>query len=489
MRLWAITGIGILAVLQGCGGGGGDKTPATGNVNNPGAGGTTFSVVSSTPAIGDVGVPIDATITAEFSGAADPTTINATNVKLLVAPASMADMQHSDDPDMDTMAEIPGDPQYDAAAQQLSFKPDIHLRHGTDFHLVLAKVKSATQLSLPAAGNTIRFSTLNNPEIKSVRYSTTAPTVGQITETQIFTRDSKGRVTRVDEYTGTETTGTLTRYTISGDQAVLPDAPTVKVRSISFDGATAQPTRYTAEVKQGTTTYRVTYNGPGADGKWNQTDDLVSGFSTARESHAGMHWITRRFNLATPAPWSPQLAAGAPTSIQLRELDANGQSKRDVTYSSLGANGEVDVDAATGDLTVVDDVVVSYRLTTRNSAGMRTTRKTFRAPRGSAPGTGPNAGPNGKLFDADDVPLEMDAATYNAMGHRTMDVEYSGPGTDGNWDTLANNEAAEYDLYEYASGTDNLERERSFTTGTNKTIENGAGDDLLRRIETYDPNV
>lgn len=475
-------------VFQGCGGGGGNST------NN--AGGDTsrlvdgFQVVSSTPTDNVNGVAIDSNIVVELSQSINEESL--ATVQLLVAPESMADMQHSEDMDMDPMREVTGVPTYNDATRSISFTPDIHLMHATAFHLVLSGIRSANGGRLPVSANTVRFRTLNNPEIRSVRYDTTT---GLVEHTLLFTRDSSGNVTRVDSYTGDETTGVLDEFTLVGDDANLPGPPPVAVRSIDFDGATSQIKDYSGDIMQGTQSIaRARYDDPGVDTLWNQADDLISSYSQAREEHvtgaaaSAMHWITRRFsaNNRVSAPWSERATAFSLSSISLRELDDFGRTAREVNYSSLGANGEIDT-TLSGDLTVVDDVVTSYRVTSRNAMGMRLSRTSFGSRgRDALP---PNPGADGILFTADDVPTEMDVATYNAQDHRTMDVEYDGPGADNNWETTADNTIAHYTLYSYASGTDNLKEQRTFDLGPNAVMEDGLGDDQLIEIETYDPNT
>lgn len=488
MRAMLILVVALGLVFQGCGGG-------AGNSSNDAGGDTSrlvdgFQVVSSTPTDNVSGIAIDANIVVELSQSINEGSL--ATVQLLVAPESMADMQHSESMDMDPMREVTGEATYDDATRSISFIPDIHLMHATSFHLVLSGIRSANGGRLPVSANTIRFRTLNNPEIRSERYDTAT---GLVEHTLLFTRDNLGNVTRVDSYTGDETTGVLDEFTLVGDDANLPGPPPVAVRSIDFDGATSQIKNYSADIVQGTESMaRARYDAPGADGLWNQADDLISSYSQAREEHvtgaatSAMHWITRRFlaNNRVSAPWSERATAFSLSSISLRELDDFGRTAREVNYSSLGANGEIDT-TLSGDLTVVDDVVSFYRVTTRNAMGMRLSRTSFGSRgRDAVP---PDPGADGILFTADDVPTEMDVATYNAQDHRTMDVEHDGPGSDNNWETTADNTISHYTLYTYATGTNNLVEERTFNLGPNAVMENGQGDDQLIEIETYDPNT
>lgn len=489
MGLRTFTSVGVVLALHGCGGGGGDKK-TTGDTNAPGAG-TSLVVAQSVPAKGATGVPIDTSFTVTFSQEIDPASISAPRaVRLLLADRTMADMPHADDPaledpSMDTMPEVVGTANYNTAARQLTFTTTSHLEHGEDYHLVLSGLRTVSGGAIGA--QVIDFRTLNNPEIRSVRYDTAT---GQITSTTVYTRNARGRTTREDRYNGTETTGTLTSYTLL-DNPTIPGPPQTTVRSVTYDGASNQITGYSAEIKEGTTTFRVSYRDPGANLLWDQTDDLIRNYSTGRESHGNQHLITTTFSTtANPgAPWSQRSSAFQVSNVQLRELDAQMRTRRIVNYSSLGSANQVDTTPA-GELTVIDDIVVSYELVTRDAQGRRLSTKSFgRRGRGNTPGTPPNPGLDGRLFTADDVPVEMEVATYNAMGHRTLEVEYNSPGLDGNWDTVNDNGVAEYDLYTFAPGTENRLERRSYEDGGNGIMENGAGDDRLERVETYDPNV
>lgn len=485
MRTTLMAGLCVLVALNGCGGGS-TSTPSgpTGGGGGPAAGTGTLTVTESEPMDAGAGVEIDKALTVTFSGAVDERTFTQANVRLLIAPISMRDMQHSDgDPSMDTMAMVMGDVTYDPAAQQLTFAPMAHLQHAQDYHFVLSGIKDVAGTATLAT-TTIRFRTLNNPSIQRVNYD---EATGQVTETEVYTRDADGITTRTEVYKGVKQAGTpLDNYTIFAG-AKLPGPPEVAVRSINYNGADNAIKRYSANISQGATVVaRGSYIAPGADAKWNQTDDLLTAFSEARVSHGDMHWLTSRFsaNDKAGAPWSARTTGFKLSRVELREFDEAGQTRRLVIYTSLGANGVVDVDAG-GELTVVDDVVRSYELIERNSMGMRVKTTDFGG--GQTP---PNPGPDGKLFTADDVPLAVEVSTINAGGHRTLQVDYDGPGPDGNWDTVNDNTVEDYDLFSYAAGTDNLTERRRFGVGANKIMEtNGRGDDKLKRVTTYDPNV
>lgn len=481
MRTALMAGLCVLVALNGCGGSSStSKTTATTGGNTSGS---PLTITGSDPIDTGAGVEVDKALTVTFSAAIDETTLTEANVQLGIAPSSMADMQHSDvpDPSMDTMAQVMGDISYDSAAQQLTFTPMAHLEHGQDYHFILRAIKDEAGAETLAT-TTVRFRTLNNPSIQRVSYD---EATGQVKTTEVYTRDADGNTTRTDVFTGTRAAGVLESYTISAD-AKLPGPPEVAVRSINYNGADNAIKRYSANISQaGKTVARGSYIAPGADAKWNQTDDLLSSFSEARVSHGNMHWLTNRFSANTNAgaPWSARTTGFKLSRVELREFDEKGQTRRLVTYTSLGANGVVDVDAA-GELTVVDDVVRSYELIERNDMGMRVRTLDFGG--GQTP---PDPGADGVLFTEDDVPIAVEVSTINSGGHRTLQVDYDGAGPDGNWDTVNDNTVEDYDLFTYAAGTDNLTERRRFSGGTNKIMENGRGDDKLKRVTTYDPNV
>ncbi len=494
MRTYALAGISLLVLLNGCGGGGGDKDTTPRNTGNlPGTGGSTV-IASSTPSNGTKGVAIDTPFTVTFTEAMNPTSFtNPDAVQLQLVNRMMADMPHPDDPaltdpSMDTMPRILGTATYNEAARMLTFAPDTHLETGEDYHLVISNLRNAAGTTVRA--QTIAFSTLNNPEIRSEEYD---PVTGQITETTVYTRDANGRTTRIDNYLGTDTTGTLQRYTLFNDTTITVPA-NVTVRSVNYDGATGEKTGYSVDIKEGTTTYRANIRNPGANNVFDFTDDLIRSYSTGREMHgtAHEHMVTTTYSSTaqTGAPWSERNTAFQVSGVQLRQMDQQMQTVRIVNYSSLGANGQVDVNPTTGELAPIDDVVARYDFVTRDAQGRRLSTKTFgQRGRGTTqPAIPPTAGPDGRLFTNDDVPLvEMEVATYNAMGHRTLEVEYNSPGLDNNWDTVADNRVSEYKLYTFAPGTDLLSEERSYVDGGNGIMENGAGDDKLEEVETYDP--
>ena len=479
MRLISMAAVALGLLAVGCGGGGSNTTSGDSAPN------LTAWVQSSTPANNAKAVAIDQPITIRFAQAIDPNSLSDTTVQVIPVMTMMGmgmrmGMSGEDSVDQ-VMDRLAGTRTFSASAQQLTFTPAEHLENGMTYRVILNGMRAQGGAALSTA--VINFATLVNPMIKRVTY-----TNGAIDRIHVYDIDqATGMHTEMRTYQGTESPATLQSRTAMMNATIL-GPPQVAVSEVSYDVLTNTVKSYEAPIKEGTTTVAFgDYVAPGADGFWNQSDDLLESYFEMAEQH-GTHFVMQRFAVAnnTPAPWSARgTAAFTARGVELTERDAMGRSLRQIVYSSLGANGQIDFDSVTNAPKPVDDVVTQYTVVERNAAGQRvkSTRYGRRAGRGPTP-TAPvaPAGPNGVLFDADDPITELEITTRDSTGHGTLEVEYDAAGVDNTWGT-PDDVVDSYEITTYTDGVRTMER--SYRDGGNGVMNNGGADDVLAEEATF----
>lgn len=493
MRLFSMAAVTLGLFAVGCGGGG-SKTPSSGSntPTNP-----TY-IQTATPANGAKSVAIDKPITVVFNQAIDPASINADiSFQVLPVMSSMAGMgmrMGVEDNVEQIMERLVGVRDFNVAARQLQFTPAEHLENGMTYRVVFSGLKTAAGAALPTA--TITFSTLVNPRTQRVTYS--AP--GVVDRVHIYEIDPlTSMMKQMLSYTGSVAPANLVSRTVMMG-AAIPGPGGLPVSEVEYTVAAGVETikSYNAPIIEGGVIVAFgNYTSPGQDGIWNQTDDLLSGYFEMVEEH-GTHFVMSRFsaNNNTPARWSDRTTAFTSRGVELTERDAMGRSLGQYVYSSLGADGVIDFDANGKPAPQPgNDVLIQYTKIERNAAGQRVMSFRF-GQRASRDGTRQAVSPlgsDGILFTADDPITELEVTTRDNMGHETLEVEYDRPGaitppsltgTRADWESIADNRAADYTVTEYSSnGVRTLEKE--YDAGLDGI--KGSADDILEEETTFDP--
>lgn len=464
--------------MAGCGGGGGGGTPAP----PPSSGSTTDPIVSSVPAKNAKGVMIDDTLKVVFSTEIDATTVNATNVKLMPTVSDAA--QHSEDPALDDMQQIPGVPTLSADKKTLTFEPSEHLHLGTLYHLRLAKIKTAAGVAL--AATQIDFQTINNNELTETNYETRDPaTIGQITDYETYEYDTNGNRIKTNIFGPDKTT--LVEIEEEGENLPIGTKfATEIVYSVAAGVNTV--TRYRANIKNaaGTVTAHVTYTGAGVDTVWGTADDTVGSFTDHNHNHVNpLHWTTQSFRPVgtTPVTWNGSFTDPnfQPRFTQLRIVDNFQRTLMQINYTSIGTNG-IDLDAS-GNPKPVDDVVRSYTRVERDSGTGERLAEWSYSDDSATPTLIEGAGPDGIILTADDVPTSYQTYEYNATMHLVRRVNYTSPGPDLVWTTFGDNDASSVRNYNYTTN-DLLTTTVRFAAGLDKRVD--TTDDIKAEESTYD---
>lgn len=469
-QIVCIVTVGMVA-LTGCGGGTGSKTPASRNTAGP-----ALQVVSSTPAANARGVPVDARISVVVNGDLNASAVNNQTVQLMPlrdAPTT------EPDPDAPDMQRIVGQVSYTATTRTLTFAPAAHMLHGTDYHLVLSNLRSVSGGTLGSAE--VRFRTFNNNHVKSIAYD---PATQTVVRTETFEYDATGDMVRSDSYSGPAIPANLTEYVLHKN-ATLPAAPSVAIDFAAYD-ATSQLVAYGADVREnGLVAAHAVFDGPGSDGLWNFSDDLVAAYEANVHNHAGHTLFSHYAAAAASQPWSTDPVARASqfpfVHGTLRENDSAGRSFRNISYLQWGATGP-QLDAAGGPKPV-SDVVMSYRKFEYDAVGQLIRSWTYGSAALGAPSAG-GAGPDAAWLTADDVPSRMTATEYAADGHVQRVVSYSAPGLDGRWDAVIDNDVSSFATFVYVPGTANLTQRITYSAGADKRI--GGTDDVKVAEDFFD---
>lgn len=452
-----------VAMSVGCGGA--NNSTTTDPRTTPGA---TAQITSSTPAQNARGVAVDAPITVTVSADLDPAFVSTQTVQLmpvLAAPGT------EPDPEAPAMQRIIGQVTYNNAARTLTFTPSAHMQHGADYHLVLSTVRAASGANLGSSAE-IRFQTFHNNHVKTIVYDELTQ---QPVHTVTFEYDAADELVKINAYNGVEAPANLAEYSLHKN-ATLPGAPQIAVDFAAYDAVTNQLMEYGADVTNaGAVVAHAIFDGPGLDGLWNFSDDVIAAYEKNSHNHAGHTLFSHYAPIAASEPWSndPAVLAGRFTFVHgsLRESDSLGRSFRSISYQNWGSNGP-ELDAA-GSPKPVTDTVSSYRKFDYDAVGRVVRSWAYTTP-----------GVDSAWLTADDVPgritvMEFDAST----GHLTRVVNYNSAGADGQWDTVADNDATSYATFAYAPGTANVTQRTAFITGIDNRV--GGADDVRIAEEIY----
>jgi hypothetical protein len=490
----ASTVVAASVLIAACGDSASSDTTKPGATSSTGS--TSPRVSSSSPARNAKGVQVDQDITLNFSEAIDPATVNDSTI--LIMPMQPG-QEHEEGSELD-MQRVPAT--YSTSGSTVTAVTRIHFERGQDYMISVNGVKTTSGKTVARA--TITFRTRENPRLKEIRYQntgalrdtrefeynttgllikeTSTDATGMLVETETYEYDSAGDMIKETSTDGAGAITQVTRFATAQNSVVLPAAPAVAVRWIEYDGTDAI-TAYSANFMDGTSVFaRLTFSSAGADAIWNFTDDILSS-AMAPATKTGNTYVTSRYAPATnpsTATWDPTARFANPALV-LRGVTANvvdsmERTMYEATFTSVGANGTIDLDSA-GNPSPLDDVLRSYIRREYDANGRRYRTWSFSA------GTG-GPGTDGKWFTSDDIVTGLTVREYDAMSMLMRSVTYRAAGADGNWLLTTDNDVTAYRVYDYDGM--NRSRARDYLAGADLRI--GGTDDILVADTTYDVN-
>lgn len=276
--LTAFTAIAVVAALSGCGGG----SPATSPTApaNPGSSpASTFSVTSVTPASGATGIATNATVTVTFSSAANPATINTSDITLTGTNA------------------VAGSVAWNAANNTATFTPGAALAANTTYTLNVSGGTSSSGTALSSSFKSTFTTAATQYSAPVFTFSDASTPHGQVTI------DTNGNVTM-------QLTGATASYSFtvlfcpafnSQPSSTLSVPPCVSLGTLSTDASGAasttllfpQPGQWAGEFefKTGSTIDYQTTVFPGVSGETYQAtlepQSTVNGVGVTLDSQSG----------------------------------------------------------------------------------------------------------------------------------------------------------------------------------------------------------
>ena len=353
----------ILILLQGCGG-----ASLTSNLPTLTLAGTNLD------SLGEV-IPTNiGTIEIQVLEEIDPLFFNSENIHLMPGLTHNTDANANAEPsdvtsgnsspfgnmdhEINTDA-IEGTAWFDPASKKIFFQPSRSLSPGVTYHLriqdiTLANGQKVSQF-INKDGSTdniieISFTTAHLHETLQIRYDKDGTEVAY-TAFDVF---NNTKVTRKHFDKNKEIT-----YQIKYD-AVLPLPSSRSASSISTN-ATGEITEYNYDVVEANKTRAtVRFKDAGADLIWGTDDDLAVSWRE-QTTNAFSHIIIKNHvleDLSNPVMWTSINSPGFKLrSIYLKENATSKLEDRTIFYRDLGANGEIDIDPLTEQITIIDDNV------------------------------------------------------------------------------------------------------------------------------------
>ncbi len=206
LPLFAITSlVTILIALSGCGSSKTSSTsPSSPSSPSPASAGS-FSVASVMPASGAIGVATNTTVTITFSGAADSSTVNTTNITLTGASA------------------VTGAVTYDSSNNTATFTPAAALAASTTYTVVVSGVTSSSGAALASAFKST-FTTAASGASSNIQYQSELFNPETLAMNGQVTVDTSGNVT-VQLTGGLASTSFAVTFCPAWDAALYPASP------------------------------------------------------------------------------------------------------------------------------------------------------------------------------------------------------------------------------------------------------------------------
>ena len=409
----AVASVFSSGLLVGCGQG------------DAGGGGATLRVVSSSPINGATSVAVDQPFVMEFAEGVQPASL-AGNIMLMPGASDAAGMDKMNmgtgdvmdhaGTDMSNMAAIPGTAVCDTTVpdcKKIKFTPLMSLAWGQKYHIMVHQLKTAAGKDLNGLNAVkLEFTTAYVVETKSernVHLSTTSPEY-QLTKTEYKNNGNGQRPTRDYQMTSQGSQpATYTYYNVNlgsrtGVDIRLQTGKTDRPNTIQNDDTVVRS--YTLPVKNaaGKVVAAIIYKGRGGDGQWGTSDDLASSFTLRNEDHA-THRLNSSYKATatagtlipivseealkaavatTNSPWE---SSGASLGFFQTQPSGAPRLLKQIRFSSLGANKELDIDANGNKKATSDDNIREYQVYEYNEHGSRSARKEYTAPESGATGT------------------------------------------------------------------------------------------------------
>ncbi|MDX1811860.1 MAG: hypothetical protein R3240_07935, partial [Gammaproteobacteria bacterium] len=299
---------------------------------------------------------------------------------------------------------VSGNVFYEQSRHVIIFQPTHPLAAGATYHLRVQNVRLSNGRAIeviPRLDGTesgviqFKFTTAHEHEILRIRYDKN----GNETAYGVYKIENHIKK-EFHQYSNTEL-----RYSIEYD-VTLP-APSTRTATKLFKDKNGEITQYVYEYVDsvnGLISLLVTKSGE--DAIWGTDDDLVYKWSQVKQQHLS-HLVTKNYkliNLNEPQVWQGITTQGFRLqNIELEEHGGPNFEHRYVYYKDLGANGEIDIDPVTHDLTAVDDNITLWNKVDFEN-GIRIRGWSIKGVEGK--------GADGQLFTDDDIATGLDVYQY-----------------------------------------------------------------------------
>lgn len=252
---------------------------------------------------------------------------------------------------------VEGNVWFDATNKTINFQPKRPLSAGVTYHLRIQNVELAdgrkVDIKTPPEGTEtgvieFSFSTSHIHEILEIRYDKD----GNETSYVSFNVQNNTRTTRY-QY------DKLKKRTLTLEYNSTLPAPSTRVAKKVFRDGENNIAYYDYDfVENDVVIAEVRFKNPGDDGLWGTDDDLASSWSKRNLSHIS-HSVTKNYMLENRSVMVPWTGVDSPGFVlrttYLEEHGGANFGHRNIFYRDLGANGEIDIDPITNELTVIDD--------------------------------------------------------------------------------------------------------------------------------------
>lgn len=379
-----------------------------------------LTLVTSLPKSGVGYVPVNtSSIQIFIQESLNPQSVNNETVQLILdrqaAKATVDSSTHNIGTPVelvDPNSPIKGIVWFDSQKKIIHFEPDRPLQHGRPYiirvkNVVLDDNRSVNSVNPDGTVNKpsieIRFTTAHSHEIlrktfnkDGIQTSTTVYSVINNKRSHMSQYGNSNELKGSTEF-GQSFPGVnhLINVQVSKD-------PVGKILSYNAD--------YT---ENGVVIAHIRANDAGDDTVWGTADDLITSFWDHNHKHIN-HDITRNYRANTESRMAIWQGFNSPDFdlklIILTEHSGPKFQHRYVLYSTLGPNGDVDINPHTEDLQIIDDEI-SLWYKSEYSDGLRIRSWGMK-------GTGAGEGADNTLFTEDDIATALVTYEYYPTGHR-----------------------------------------------------------------------
>ena len=490
-----------------------------GSESSPGAPSLTF-VSSNLDQFGNTEIPNNIPeIVVQVAEDLEPGSINRQTVHLM-AGASTTNLHNvSDDPDAaldplpvntGTMDTIEGNVRYDPQTRSIIFEPLTKLSMGTTYHIRIHNVqlKDGRKVTVEPTGDSnqtgvvqFNFSTAHEHEVLRTQYGKEGETLSyvafDVVDNVIISRTHYNKNKEV-------------RLILKYNQPL----PSGRMASLIYLDNNNEITQYYYDIiENGVNIATLRAKDAGLDTIWGTDDDYIASWSQPKQTHL-THQLTYNYSLIDKSVLSTWTGINNPdfqlSSIYLTEHAGLNFQHRNVFYRSLGLNGELDIDPATGDITAIDDEITLWH-TGDFENGKRVRSWSLK---GTALANDTGRGSDGILFTSDDIATGLTTLEYypEIPGSATSGLlkrvvtyynsSFSAPQSEWFIDpqkTIVNPSVSlhSYTVYNYDPVTGTKIDTVRYVAGANGAIDtdqdrsNGTADDRVvqRRIYSINANV